>query len=540
MSWLNRLFGRSSPQAAEPAPALSAEGNDPAPGVEVFMKFSDIKGESKYGPEEPPGDLAAADDSTVPAGATFAKFGDIKGESDDTDHKVALESFQAPADEPVGAGYVGMNLAGVKGDGGTESEELPTESVSINYAKMWGTGAGANETETVGGLRTEDIGAVEAGIPGLHKAGDVTLKRGTFGPDDDGGFNVKLEEVVPADGGAPRTSSGPEESGEGAQGVEIDAGDIRPTETLTLNFSKVPSPPAPPSPDPQGGGEVPPGAFQSGDQQTEEMALNFQKIEFQHLDAGDSKSAGDDVERGWNVAGREGGTEAPHKGEIELSSWSMSPPAAAQPLGDTTVHEGGHWMGDEPPPDSPGALAGAGPANSDAPHKEELEVESFSWGASPAPAAEGDGGAADALARKAGEGQQDYLEVKMQDVLVSSYQTSGSGAGAGEKGGTEDINIGVGELQESAAEPGFIGGVRVAAGDTEAFAKSSPVLSDIVVTKETDKASAMSDEDDDDTGALASLEVQEPGAVGVSLQRAADAPDLGDTDLDVDDLDVEL
>ena len=50
------------------------------------------------------------------------------------------------------------------------------------------------------------------------------------------------------------------------------------------------------------------------------------------------------------------------------------------------------------------------------------------------------------------------LQIKMKNIMITSYQTSGSGMddgavdemniGVGEKGGTEDINIGVGELQE--------------------------------------------------------------------------------------------
>jgi len=96
-------------------------------------------------------------------------------------------------------------------------------------------------------------------------------------------------------------------------------------------------------------------------------------------------------------------------------------------------------------------------------HKEEIDVESWSWGVSQAGTAGhgGGGGAGKALpqdfhfvkrfdkaspvlfincttgkhfklatltARKAGEGQQEYLTIKMEDVMVSSYQVGGAGA----------------------------------------------------------------------------------------------------------------
>ena len=102
--------------------------------------------------------------------------------------------------------------------------------------------------------------------------------------------------------------------------------------------------------------------------------------------------------------------------------------------------------------------------STDAKHKDEIDVESWSWGATNAGGAgtRGGGGGAGAgkvalqdfhfvmklnraspallracttgqhiktatlTGRKAGKGQQDYLTFKFHDVLVSSYQTGGS------------------------------------------------------------------------------------------------------------------
>ena len=99
----------------------------------------------------------------------------------------------------------------------------------------------------------------------------------------------------------------------------------------------------------------------------------------------------------------------------------------------------------------------------DTKHKDEIELESFSWGATQAAhAAGGGGGAAGKVsmqdfhfvmrankaspklflacasgqhvksavltARKAGKDQQEFLIIKMTDVLVSSYQSGGSEA----------------------------------------------------------------------------------------------------------------
>lgn len=105
--------------------------------------------------------------------------------------------------------------------------------------------------------------------------------------------------------------------------------------------------------------------------------------------------------------------------------------------------------------------------STDAKHKDELEIESFSWGAvnsgsfSDAPGAGGGTGKvsfqdvhftkkvdksspdlayhcasgkhikiAELTVRKAGEDQQDYYKVKLTDVLVSSYQSGGSSGGS--------------------------------------------------------------------------------------------------------------
>lgn len=100
--------------------------------------------------------------------------------------------------------------------------------------------------------------------------------------------------------------------------------------------------------------------------------------------------------------------------------------------------------------------------SADAKHKDEIDVESWSWGETHAGTASSGGGGAGKVAmqdfqfvmrlnraspglmkacatgqhiktatlsaRKAGKGQQDYLTFKFQDVLVSSFQTGGSEA----------------------------------------------------------------------------------------------------------------
>lgn len=102
--------------------------------------------------------------------------------------------------------------------------------------------------------------------------------------------------------------------------------------------------------------------------------------------------------------------------------------------------------------------------SNDAKHSKEIEIESFSWGASNAGSHAGGGGGgagkvsmqdfhftmrvnkaspklmlacangehiktATLVCRKAGKEQQEYLTYKMSDVLVSSYQTGGSDSG---------------------------------------------------------------------------------------------------------------
>jgi type VI secretion system secreted protein Hcp len=98
--------------------------------------------------------------------------------------------------------------------------------------------------------------------------------------------------------------------------------------------------------------------------------------------------------------------------------------------------------------------------SADVKHKDEIDVESWSWGETHAGTASSGGGGASKVAmqdfhfvmrlnrasaglmkacatgqhiklatltaRKAGKGQQDYLTFKFHDVLVSSFQTAGS------------------------------------------------------------------------------------------------------------------
>ena len=103
--------------------------------------------------------------------------------------------------------------------------------------------------------------------------------------------------------------------------------------------------------------------------------------------------------------------------------------------------------------------------SADSKHKGEIDLESFSWGASQAGShSTGGGGGAGKvsmqdfhfvmkvnkatpklflacatgehikkavlIARKAGKEQQEYLKVTFSDILVSSYQTGGSGGGS--------------------------------------------------------------------------------------------------------------
>jgi type VI secretion system secreted protein Hcp len=108
-------------------------------------------------------------------------------------------------------------------------------------------------------------------------------------------------------------------------------------------------------------------------------------------------------------------------------------------------------------------IDGVDAESADKAHKGEIALESFSWGQSNSgTAGHGGGGGAGKVnaqdfsfvkkidksspvlmiacatgkhypkavlsARKAGDGQQDYLKITMEDVLVSSYQTGGAAA----------------------------------------------------------------------------------------------------------------
>jgi type VI secretion system secreted protein Hcp len=106
-------------------------------------------------------------------------------------------------------------------------------------------------------------------------------------------------------------------------------------------------------------------------------------------------------------------------------------------------------------------LEGIAGESRDAKHKDEIEIESFTWGAAREPSARAAAKVKVALqdfhftmavnkaspqlmlacasgkhlkhatltARKAGKGQQEYLLYKLSDVLVSSYQTGGTRGG---------------------------------------------------------------------------------------------------------------
>ena len=101
--------------------------------------------------------------------------------------------------------------------------------------------------------------------------------------------------------------------------------------------------------------------------------------------------------------------------------------------------------------------------STDAKHKDEIQLESWSWGATQSAVAHAGGGAgagkvsmqdfhfvmrvnkaspkllqacadgthltrADLVCRKAGKDQQEFLKFTFTDIIVSSYQTGGSGA----------------------------------------------------------------------------------------------------------------
>src|SRR5262252_6314875 len=117
----------------------------------------------------------------------------------------------------------------------------------------------------------------------------------------------------------------------------------------------------------------------------------------------------------------------------------------------------------------------------DSKHKGEIDIHSWSWGATQqgAHAAQGGGGAgkvsmqdfhftmnvnkatpklmlacasgehipkAVLTCRKAGKEQQEYLKVTLTDLLISSFQTGGRGRGAGRRGSQEQPEDGLSEM----------------------------------------------------------------------------------------------
>jgi hypothetical protein len=105
----------------------------------------------------------------------------------------------------------------------------------------------------------------------------------------------------------------------------------------------------------------------------------------------------------------------------------------------------------------------------------------------------------------------------------------------GEKGGTEDINTGVGELQEATisksmdAAPGGADDFSDGAGDVDGYRP-------IQILKRIDKNTPGAT-DDEDGSTLAALEVQEAAAIGQAIGGTAadDSSDDLDLDLDFDD-----
>jgi type VI secretion system secreted protein Hcp len=139
-------------------------------------------------------------------------------------------------------------------------------------------------------------------------------------------------------------------------------------------------------------------------------------------------------------------------------------------------------------------IAGVDSESTDDKHKGEIEVESFSWGETQSGTA-GHGAGAGAgkvspqdfhfvkkldksssrlfigcaagehfktailTARKAGGGQQEYLKITMEDVLISSYQTGGSAQG--DVVPTDQISLNFAKLEFSYKEQkpdGSLGG----------------------------------------------------------------------------------
>ena len=117
-------------------------------------------------------------------------------------------------------------------------------------------------------------------------------------------------------------------------------------------------------------------------------------------------------------------------------------------------------------------LGGVDGESKDDKHKEQIEIQSFSWGATQTSAGFGHGGGG-------GTGK-----VNVHDISISKMPATATAKG--EKGGTEDINIGVGELQESGEaeitlkgskihENSASGGVQVAAGDIDGDGRADVV-----------------------------------------------------------------
>ena len=117
-------------------------------------------------------------------------------------------------------------------------------------------------------------------------------------------------------------------------------------------------------------------------------------------------------------------------------------------------------------------LGGVDGESKDDKHKEQIEIQSFSWGATQTSAGFGHGGGG-------GTGK-----VNVHDISISKMPATATAKG--EKGGTEDINIGVGELQESGKDMMLkgskigenapaAGGVQVAAGDVDGDGRADVV-----------------------------------------------------------------
>lgn len=152
-------------------------------------------------------------------------------------------------------------------------------------------------------------------------------------------------------------------------------------------------------------------------------------------------------------------------------------------------------------------LDGVEGESADAKHKNEIDVESFSWGATNAGTHAGGGGGgagkvvmqdfhfvmgynkaspklmlfcaagehikeATLTCRKAGGEQQEYLVVKMNDLLVSSYQTGGSAHGGVVP--TEQISLNFSKVQieyKAQDEKGKLGSAMKAGWDLKANKK---------------------------------------------------------------------